>query len=105
MKALSAEPSRFDLQIAINAALEHAKKGGKSLILYSDLTDTSAAVCYDAQVLLNIEQELINRMGNEKLKELISIRRKYPYTTLKMISDVFEFLDKVELDYDLTLKS
>jgi len=95
MKAFSTEPSRLDLQTAINTALEHAKKGGKSLILYSDLTDTPAAVWYDAQVLLNIEQELINRMGKKKLKELISIRRKYPYTTLKMISDAFELLDKL----------
>ncbi len=85
----------FSLGTVMNKALELAGNGHKSVIFYArarSVTGTiSVAFGVEADIILNFVSA-IKRCA----RLVISFRKKYPYTTVKLFSDLFSILKSAE---------
>jgi len=88
-KYFSEKPEELDFKEAMMDALKRLEEGEKSVILYVRSRDLSAAWRVDAKVMVSY----INII-KERAASLISLRKKYPYTTIKIFSELMKFLDE-----------
>ena len=89
LKSFSKKPDELKLRFAMDQALDLARKERQSIVLYSRARDTSTAVCVDAETIMCYVNYI-----KKHARILISQRKKYPYTTIKRISDLLKSSDK-----------
>lgn len=88
-KYFSKKPNELELRFAMDQALDLVSKGKRSIVFYSRARDTSTAVCVDAEIIISYVNYI-----KEHARSLISLRKKYPYTMIKIFSDLLKSFDK-----------
>ena len=88
-KYFSKKPNELELRFAMDQALDLVSKGKRSIVFYSRARDTSTAVCVDAEIIIGYVNYI-----KEHARSLISLRKKYPYTMIKIFSDLLKSFDK-----------
>lgn len=88
-KSLSEKPNELELKYAVDKALVLANEGKQSIIFYSASGNTSSYKCFDAETIL-----CFTNFFKKNSRGLISLRKKYPYTSNKLFGNIFKSLDK-----------
>ncbi len=88
-KSLSKKSDELELKCAMDHALDLANEGRQSIVFYSCARDISTAVCVDAETIMGYVNYI-----KEHARPLISLRKEYPYTMIKIFSDLLKSLDK-----------
>ncbi len=88
-KSFSKRSDELELRCAMDQALDLASEGRQSIVFYSRARDTSTAVCVDAETIMGYVNYI-----KEHARPFISLRKEYPYTMIKIFSDLLKSLDK-----------
>lgn len=93
LKHFSKEPEKLEFKWAMSDALKHAEEGEKSVILYSRARDISVAIRIDAKTMVSYIS-IVKKYASS----LISLRRKYPYTVIKIFGELMKYLDQKRIN-------
>jgi len=94
LKSLSKRSKELELDSAMIKALSLVDNGKNAIVFYSRASDTSAAMCVDAEIIMSLIDNIRTQVPD--LVSFWKFWKKYPYTLLKVTSDMVEMLDKLE---------